>query len=60
VAELAALGVRRVSLGSTLSRVALGAVVRAAEELRSTGTFSFVEDAIAYGRINSMFASATT
>lgn len=58
--ELAAMGVRRVSLGSTLSRVALGAVIRAAEELRATGTFSFVEDAVPYARINSMFAAASS
>ena len=36
VDELAALGVKRISLGSALSRAALGAVIRAAREIRST------------------------
>jgi 2-methylisocitrate lyase-like PEP mutase family enzyme len=46
VAGLAALGVRRISLGSALSRAALGAFVRAAREIRERGTFGFVEEAI--------------
>jgi 2-methylisocitrate lyase-like PEP mutase family enzyme len=59
LAELSQLGVRRVSLGSTLSRVAFGAVVRAAEELQATGTFSFVDGAMPYQRINDMFAATS-
>jgi 2-methylisocitrate lyase-like PEP mutase family enzyme len=39
VADLAALGVRRISLGSALSRAALGAFLRAAREIREHGTF---------------------
>jgi len=46
VAGLAALGVRRVSLGSALSRAALGAFLRAAREIREQGTFRFAEDAV--------------
>jgi 2-methylisocitrate lyase-like PEP mutase family enzyme len=45
VADLAALGVRRISLGSALSRAALGAFLRAAREIRDHGTFHFAEDA---------------
>ena len=45
VAELAAAGVRRVSLGSTLYRAAMGAFLRAARELRDDGTFAFLDDA---------------
>jgi len=48
VAELAALGVRRISIGSGLSRAALGAFVRAAREIREHGTFGFAADAIPY------------
>ncbi len=48
VAELAALGVRRISVGSALSRAALAAVVRAAEEMRAHGTFRFAEAALPY------------
>lgn len=40
VPELAAAGVRRVSVGGTLARIAYGAMVRAAEALRSSGTLS--------------------
>lgn len=48
VAELAALGVRRISVGSALSRAALAAVVRAAEEMSGPGTFGFAEAALPY------------
>jgi 2-methylisocitrate lyase-like PEP mutase family enzyme len=48
VEELAQLGVRRISLGSTLSRVALGAFLRAVEEMRDHGTFSFADAAVSY------------
>ena len=37
--ELAALGVRRVSFGGGLSRAALGATKRVAEELLTSGTY---------------------
>ncbi len=48
VAELAGMGVRRISVGSALSRAALAAVVRAAEEMRAHGTFHFAEAALPY------------
>jgi len=56
LAELSALGVRRVSVGSALSRVALGAFLRAAREMRERGTFTFAEDAAEYRDLNRMFA----
>jgi 2-methylisocitrate lyase-like PEP mutase family enzyme len=56
VAELEELGVRRISLGSTLARTALGAFVGAAEELRERGTFDFVASAIPYARIDALLA----
>lgn len=49
VAELAALGVSRISVGSAFAWVALGAAVEAAEELRGPGTYGFWERA-AVGR----------
>jgi 2-methylisocitrate lyase-like PEP mutase family enzyme len=54
VAELAALGVRRISVGSALSRAALGAFVRAAQEIREFGTFRFAEEALPYAEANAM------
>jgi 2-methylisocitrate lyase-like PEP mutase family enzyme len=41
VEQLAAAGVRRISLGSALSRIALGAFLDAAREVRAQGSFSF-------------------
>jgi 2-methylisocitrate lyase-like PEP mutase family enzyme len=56
VAELAALGVRRISLGSTLVRAALGGFIRAAREIRERGTFDFAQDAIPYSEANDFMA----
>lgn len=42
LADLSQIGVKRVSVGGALARAALGAVVRAAEEMRTKGTFTFV------------------
>jgi 2-methylisocitrate lyase-like PEP mutase family enzyme len=41
VAELAEVGVRRVSVGGGFAFAALGAVVEAARELREAGTYTF-------------------
>ncbi|MFG2942631.1 isocitrate lyase/phosphoenolpyruvate mutase family protein [Streptomyces sp. NPDC048282] len=54
VAALQALGVRRISLGSSLSRAALGAFLRAAEEVSEHGTFGYTADAVPYARANSL------
>lgn len=56
VAELAALGVRRISLGSALSRAALGAFLRAAREIKEHGTFIFAEEAMPYAEANDLMA----
>jgi 2-methylisocitrate lyase-like PEP mutase family enzyme len=55
LAELSAIGVRRVSVGSALSRAALGAFFRAAREMREHGAFAFAEAAVSYRDINAMF-----
>jgi 2-methylisocitrate lyase-like PEP mutase family enzyme len=52
VAELAAAGAARISLGSALSRTALGALSRAAAELLDSGTFEFSRSALPYGQAN--------
>lgn len=56
VEELSALGVRRISVGSALSRAALGAFIRAANEIRERGTFAFAADAAPYAQLNDMMA----
>jgi 2-methylisocitrate lyase-like PEP mutase family enzyme len=45
IEELAAAGVRRVSLGTGFARVALGAFLRAAREVREQGTFDCLKEA---------------
>jgi 2-methylisocitrate lyase-like PEP mutase family enzyme len=56
LADLSALGVRRVSVGSALSRAALGAFLRAAREMREHGTFTFADQAVSFREINAAFA----
>jgi 2-methylisocitrate lyase-like PEP mutase family enzyme len=55
LAELSAIGVKRVSVGSALSRAALGAFLRAAREMQEHGTFAFAEQAISYRDLSAMF-----
>ena len=54
LAELEAVGVRRVSLGGGLARVALTALKRAGEEIRATGTFKFADDIVTTGWVNDL------
>jgi 2-methylisocitrate lyase-like PEP mutase family enzyme len=54
VAELAALGVKRISLGSSLNRAALGALMEAAREIADSGTFQFGERAPPYATLNDL------
>ena len=55
VAELAGLGVRRISVGSALARTAWGAFLRAARELAATGTFGGFHGAAPFAELNAMF-----
>jgi 2-methylisocitrate lyase-like PEP mutase family enzyme len=55
LAELEDLGVRRVSVGSSLARAAYGAFLRGAREIRDDGTFTFAQQAIPFADINAMF-----
>jgi 2-methylisocitrate lyase-like PEP mutase family enzyme len=55
LSALSALGVKRVSVGSALSRAALGAFLRAAHEMRDHGTFAFADEAVSYRDISGMF-----
>lgn len=47
VAELAAVGVARISVGGSFARAALGALMRAADEVLREGQFSYARDAVA-------------
>jgi 2-methylisocitrate lyase-like PEP mutase family enzyme len=55
LAELSALGVRRVSVGSALCRTALGAFLRAAREMRERGTFGWAVEAVKAGEVSAVF-----
>jgi 2-methylisocitrate lyase-like PEP mutase family enzyme len=52
VDELAAAGVRRISLGGSLARLAFGALIAAAREMRESGTFGFVNQAVPMAEIS--------
>lgn len=57
VADLAALGVTRVSLGASLARSAYGALVRAAREVLEHGTFDYADLALPAAELNRVFTS---
>ncbi len=46
VHELAAAGVKRISVGGSFARAALGGFVRAAREVKERGTFTYAADAL--------------
>jgi len=56
VEELAAAGVKRVSVGGAFARAALGAFMRAAREVKDCGTFAFVVDAIPHAEVRRFMA----
>jgi 2-methylisocitrate lyase-like PEP mutase family enzyme len=55
VNELADLGVKRISIGSGLFRVAFGAALKTAHEIADQGTFSIADTAASFGEINPLF-----
>jgi len=57
VAELAAVGVRRISTGSALHRAAMGGFWAAAKEMKEQGTFTFLEKAVPFGELSNFMAS---
>lgn len=56
VDDLSAVGVRRISVGSALCRAAFGAVLRAAREMKETGTFRWATDAASPQELTEIFA----
>jgi 2-methylisocitrate lyase-like PEP mutase family enzyme len=51
VAELAAAGVRRISLATSLYRAAMSGLLEAAREVQDAGTFGFVERSVSTAEI---------
>ena len=56
VAEVAALGVRRISLGCGLARTAWGGFMRAAKLIADDGKFDGLADAASWAELNCLFA----
>ncbi|HYX28807.1 MAG TPA: isocitrate lyase/phosphoenolpyruvate mutase family protein [Pyrinomonadaceae bacterium] len=52
--QLRDIGVRRISVGSTLARAAWGGLIRAAEEIQTSGSFQSFADAATF-ELNSLF-----
>ena len=57
LAELAALGARRISVGGALCRAALGAFLRAAREMKERGSFAFIAEAAPMAEITGFMAA---
>jgi 2-methylisocitrate lyase-like PEP mutase family enzyme len=57
VAALADLGVRRISVGSALARVAWGSFMRAAQSIATTGTFDSLGESAAFADLNKILKS---
>ncbi|MFJ9893227.1 isocitrate lyase/phosphoenolpyruvate mutase family protein [Streptomyces sp. NPDC091280] len=59
VAELAALGVARVSAGSTVALAAYAVARRAARELLDTGTYGALTGGLGYGELNALLGQGS-
>ena len=55
LSELADLGVRRISVGSGLALAAWGAFLRAAQEIKTNGTFNLLANNAASADLNELF-----
>ncbi len=57
VAELAALGVRRISVGSAFARAAWGVLIKAAREILAEGRFDALAGAVPNAELNDFFSN---
>ena len=55
VSQLADLGVRRISVGGALARVAWGAFIHAAKDIQDNGSFTAFAGAAPHGELNDLF-----
>ncbi|RUW19994.1 isocitrate lyase/phosphoenolpyruvate mutase family protein, partial [Mesorhizobium sp. M1E.F.Ca.ET.041.01.1.1] len=60
VAELAAAGVKRISLGPWLTNFAYGMLETAAREIQQDGTFGFTRAAMPFGKLQALFRGGGT
>jgi len=57
VDRLAAVGVKRISVGGSFARAALGGFIRAAREVKDKGTFSYAKEAISHNDVTAYMKS---
>ena len=57
VKDIAAMGVRRISVGGTLARVAMHAFIKSAKEIADAGTFDRFAGVISNGELNAVFSA---
>ena len=55
VEQLSEMGVKRISVGSALALAAYGEFFRAAEEIKTSGTFGFTSRSMPYAQANQLF-----
>jgi 2-methylisocitrate lyase-like PEP mutase family enzyme len=55
VSDLAEMGVRRVSVGSSLARAAWGAFIRAAKAIGEEGSFAGFDNCVPFPELNGFF-----
>jgi 2-methylisocitrate lyase-like PEP mutase family enzyme len=56
--QLAAAGVKRISVGGSFARAALGALVRAALEVTNHGTFTYANEALPHAEVTAYMSNA--
>ena len=59
LSQLADLGVRRISVGSGLALAAWGVFLRAAKDIKTTGTFNLLANGAAFADLNELFREKT-
>jgi 2-methylisocitrate lyase-like PEP mutase family enzyme len=58
LAQLTEVGVKRISVGGALSRLALGAFLKGAREMKETGGFTWVRDILPTKELKAVFSGA--
>jgi 2-methylisocitrate lyase-like PEP mutase family enzyme len=58
LAQLAEVGAKRISVGGGLSRLALGAFMKGAREMKETGGFTWIRDALPTKELKEVFSGA--
>jgi 2-methylisocitrate lyase-like PEP mutase family enzyme len=59
VEQLAEAGVKRISVGGALSRLALAAFLKGAREMKDRGTFTFMRETVPSAELRQMFSGAS-